>query len=88
MHYYIQYRARRKGIVGPYKKAVQREIARYSPVSDPLRNKFDLTSPNISFMLSPIYHPLTLPRIHTPKTDPHSLRDVPKITKQFCMNYP
>jgi len=60
MHCDIQYRIRGEGMVGPYKKAIQRKVACYSPVGDTIRNKSDLTSPNISFVLSPIYHSLIL----------------------------
>jgi len=84
MHYYIQYRVRGKGIVGPYKKAVQREVARYSPVGDSVRNKFDLTSPNISFVLPPIYHFLILFFSLTfSKGKVHSLSGDSGITRHF-----
>lgn len=58
MHRNILYRVRGKGKISPYKKALQREVARYSPIGDPIRNKFNLTSPNVSFVLSPVYQSL------------------------------
>jgi len=92
VHFHIQYRVRGKWMVGPYKKAIQREVARDSPVGDAIRNEFNLTSPNISLVLSPVYHSLILPAVvtcletHRPRFPSQRLQNYRAVLYELSMS--